>query len=440
MKEEFLHYLWKYGLYDHDTLRDASGEKIVVVSPGEYNRDSGPDFFNARIITGGTQWAGNVEIHIKSSHFDQHGHNSDHAFDNVILHIVAENDRKVFNARGGEILTVAIGFDKGLYERYLDLVSKPCAIACQDDLDRIDKFFIRHWLHCLSVERLTEKSAAIEKILASTGNDWEETFYRMLSRYFGFRVNTQPFEMLAAALPFRIIRRHSDNRFQVEALLFGTAGMLEESLFKDAVNDDYYRKLVKEYRILATKYSLKPIHGWLWKFSRLRPVNFPTLRISQLAAMLATSGGLFSRVMETDDAGRLRQLFATEASEYWNTHFIFGRQSRQVRKSTGTLAADILLINAVIPVVFVYGRLRGLPAKCEKALGMLEDLPAEDNLITREWKEAGVSPESAFESQALLQLRNSYCRVRRCLDCRIGCRLVSMGKTFRESHNLTLEP
>jgi len=246
--------------------------------------------------------------------------------------------------------------------------------------------------------------------------------------------------MLAAALPFRIIRRHSDNRFQVEALLFGTAGMLEESLFKDAVNDDYYRKLVKEYRILATKYSLKPIHGWLWKFSRLRPVNFPTLRISQLAAMLATSGGLFSRVMETDDAGRLRQLFATEASEYWNTHFIFGRQSRQVRKSTGTLAADILLINAVIPVVFVYGRLRGLPAKCEKALGMLEDLPAEDNLITREWKEAGVSPESAFESQALLQLRNSYCRVRRCLDCRIGCRLVSMGKTFRESHNLTLEP
>ncbi len=440
MKEEFLHYLWKYGLYDHDTLRDANGEKIIVVSPGEYNRDSGPDFFNARIVAGGTQWAGNVEIHTKASHFDLHGHNSDHAFDNVILHVVAENDRKVFNSRGGEILTVAIGFDERLYERYLELVSNPCAIACRDDLGKIDHFFISHWLHCLSVERLNEKSAAIEKIYAATGNDWEETFYRMLSRYFGFRVNTQPFEMLAAALPFRIIRKHSDNRFQVEALLFGTAGMLEDSLFREAIHDEYYRMLVREYRVLASKYSLNPIHGWLWKFSRLRPVNFPTLRISQLAAMLTTAGGIFSRVIETDDTDRLRQLFAIEASDYWDTHFVFGKESRQVRKSTGTVAADILLINAVIPLIFVYGRLRSLPEKCEKAIEMLEYLPPEDNLVTREWLEAGVPATSAFGSQALLQLRNNYCRRRRCLDCRIGCRLVSMGNTLREHHDLTLEP
>lgn len=440
MKEEFLHYLWKYGLYDPGTLRDATGEQIVVVSPGEYNRDSGPDFFNARIVAGGTQWAGNVEIHIKASHFDLHGHNTDHAFDNVILHVVAENDRKVYNARGGEILTVAIGYDEGLYERYLELVGNPCAIACQDDLGNTDHFFISHWLHYLSVERLEEKSAAITKIYASTGNDWEETFYRMLSRYFGFRVNTQPFEMLSAALPFRIIRKHSDNRFQVEALLFGTAGMLEDSLFREAVHDEYYRMLVREYRVLASKYSLSPIHGWLWKFSRLRPVNFPTVRISQLAAMLTTAGGLFSRVIETDDAVRLRQLFATEASEYWDTHFVFGKESRRVRKSTGDLAADILLINAVIPVVFVYGHLRDMPGKCERAIEMLEDLPPEDNSVTREWVEAGVTPLSALWSQALLQLRNNYCRRRRCLDCRIGCRLVSMGSALREPHNLTLEP
>ncbi len=298
MKEEFLHYLWKYSLYHKESLIDKNGNKIIVIHPGEYNRDAGPDFFNSRIRIDGTEWAGNVEIHTRSSHFDNHGHNADPAFNNVILHLVAENDKEVFNSRGQEILTVELAFDDELYEKYSNLLNNPFVIACQGEISRLDKFYIRHWLNALLIERLEEKSESILKIFEETGNDWEETFYRLLSRYFGFRVNTEPFEMLASGLPFRIIRKHADNRFQLEALLFGTSGMLGEGLFKEALSDEYYLSLIREYKVLSSKYSLQPLHGWIWKFSRLRPVNFPTIRISQLAALLSVAGGLFSRTIE----------------------------------------------------------------------------------------------------------------------------------------------
>ena len=242
MKEEFLHYLWKYRLYDPEKLFDSDRNKIIVIHPGEYNRDSGPDFFNARISVAGTVWAGNIEIHSLSSHFDNHGHQHDPAFNNVILHVVAENDKKVFNSGGEEVLTTEISFDPMLYEKFTSLVNNPYVIACQDEIGRLDTILVRHWLSSLVIERLKSKSELIYKILSETGNDWEETFYRLLSRYFGFRINTEPFEMLASALPFRIIRKHADSLFQIEALLFGTAGMLEEGLFKEALSDEYYRK------------------------------------------------------------------------------------------------------------------------------------------------------------------------------------------------------
>ena len=440
MKEEFLHYLWKYNLYDPEKLVDNSGNIIRVIRPGEYNRDAGPDFFNARISLDGTVWAGNIEIHIRSSHFDAHGHQNDKAFDNVILHVVAENDKKVFNTKGEEILTAAISFDPELYERYLSLINNPYIIACQDHIRGIDTILMRHWLNSLLIERLKSKSELISRINEDTGNDWEETFYRLLTRYFGFRINTEPFEMLASALPFRIIRKHSDNLFQIEAMLFGTAGMLEEGLFKDALSDEYYRSLIKEYKILSAKYSLKPIHGWLWKFSRLRPSNFPTVRISQLAAMLAVTGGLFSRVLESSRLIQLKDLFEVRASGYWDDHFIFGKKTRTIGKNTGSQAVSIFLINAVIPVVFVYGKSRGNNKICERALSFLGEMPAEENSILDEWKEAGIEAESAFFSQALIQLRNEYCKKRRCLDCRVGSKLISLGKKFREPDELILEP
>jgi hypothetical protein len=440
MKEEFLHYLWKYSLYDSNRLFDTDGNKIVVIHPGEYNRDSGPDFFNARVLIAGTLWAGNVEIHSKSSHFDNHGHHINPAFNNVILHVVAENDKRVFNTNGEELLTTEIAYDTSLYEKYLNLVNNPYIIACQDDIRKLDIIFFRHWLNALVIERLQSKSEFIMKIFSETGNDWEETFYRLLTRYFGFRVNTEPFEMLATALPYRIIRKHTDNMFQIEALLFGTAGMLDEGLFREALSDVYYLNLIKEYRILSAKYSLQPIHGWLWKFSRLRPANFPTVRISQLSALLSVSGGFFSKVLEATDAVQLNDFFAQTASDYWDDHYVFGKRSRNISKSTGAQATNIFLINAVIPLIFVYGHHRDRQDVSDRAIGFLENIHSEENIIIAEWQKAGIKAESAFYSQALLQLRNGYCKKRRCLDCRIGSKLISMGKKLKDHHELILEP
>jgi len=440
MKEEFLHYLWKYSLYDQEKLSDNEENKIVVLNPGDYNRDSGPDFFNARISIAGTIWAGNIEIHTKSSHFNLHGHQNDPAFNNVILHVVAENDKPVFNSLGEEVLTTEISFDSSLYEKYIFLVNNPFVIACQDYIDKADKILVYHWLNALLIERFQTKTESIMKIYSDTGNDWDETFYRLLSRYFGFRVNTEPFEMLAAALPFRIIRKHADSLFQIEALLFGTAGLLETGLFKEALSDEYYKGLLKEFTILSAKYSLQPLHGWLWKFSRLRPSNFPTIRLSQLAAMLSTAGGLFSRVLEVKDLNEIKELFEVSASLYWDNHFIFGRKSRNFTKNTGSQAADILLINAVIPLIFTYGQSRGNPDLSERALGFLENIAPEENKIISEWEKTGIIPESAFFSQALIQLRNEYCKKRKCLDCRIGNKIISQGKKLKDREELLLEP
>ena len=440
MKEEFLHFVWKYSLYYPDKLIDKDGKQIKVINPGEFNHDSGPDFFNSRLMIGGTEWAGNVEIHVKASDFEAHGHHRDHAFDNVILHAVSEKDRIVRNARGQELLTVELDFDLSVYEKYNSLVNNPSIIACQDDINKIDKFYIRHWLHSLMVERLSVKSESIRRILDDTANDWEETFYRIISRYFGFRVNTEPFEMLAAALPFKIIKKHADNRFQVEALLFGTAGMLEEGLFRSAINDDYYLDLIKEYRILCAKYSLHPIHGWLWKFSRLRPANFPTLRISQLSALLCIAGGLFSKVIESESINDLRSVFDVAASSYWDTHFVFGRESRKLIKRAGETASGILMINSVIPVIFSYGKFRNEQYYSERALTFLDEIDPEENTIMNEWRTSGVEPASASDTQALLQLRNEYCRRRRCLWCRIGSRLIASGKKLKDPEQLALEP
>jgi len=440
MKEEFLHYLWKHQLYFTDKLLYAGGSKITVIHPGEYNRDSGPDFFNARILIGGILWAGNVEIHVRSSHFVAHGHHEDPLYDNLILHVVDEIDRIVFNSKGEEITTVRISFDPGLYNSYLDLVNNPMTIACQDHLVEADNILVRHWLNSLVVERLRKKSELIMKIFSETGSDWDETFYRLLARYFGFRVNSEPFEMLAAAIPFRIIRKHADNRFQIEALMFGTAGLLDEGLFRDAVNDGYYLSLIKEYRVLSAKYSLRPIHGWLWKFSRLRPVNFPTIRISQLSALLSVSGGLFSKILELSDLRLLKDVLEVDASDYWEDHYVFGKRSRKSSRRTGGQATLVFLINAVIPMIFVYGRERDRIDISERAVDFLEELEAEENIITSEWRLAGIKAESAFYSQALIQLRNEYCKKRRCLECRIGSDLISRGRKLRDHKELLLEP
>jgi hypothetical protein len=361
-------------------------------------------------------------------------------YDNVILHVVAENDRKVYNSHGEELLTAELVFDPSLHEKYISLVNNPFIIACQDDVADFDNTLLRQWLNALAIERLQYKSEIIEGIFSKTGNDWDETFYRVLTRYFGFRVNTEPFEMLAIALPFRIIRKHADDRFRTESLLYGTSGMLQEGLFRDALSDRYYIDLIREYKILSSKYSLKPLHGWIWKFSRLRPSNFPTIRISQLAGMLSVAGGLFSRLLEVRDISRLKELFEVSASPYWDDHYVFGSLKTGRPKKTGSQATDIFLINAVIPLLFVYGKSRGLAEYSDRALFFLDQINPEQNSVISDWALAGIKADSALTTQALLQLRDHYCRKRRCLECRIGYRLISSGIRLKERSELLLEP
>ncbi|MFZ2285366.1 MAG: DUF2851 family protein [Bacteroidales bacterium] len=440
MKEEFLHWLWKNRFFDAGRLCDREAGLIEVITPGEYNRDAGPDFFNTRLTVGGTVWAGNTEIHINASDWYRHGHHTDHAYDNVILHLVNDNDTEVYTASGRRLLTVKMEFDPALWENYIDFVNNPSVLACAGLIGRTDGFMTKHWLWSLAVDRLQRKSSEIREMLEKTGGDWEETLYRLVSRYFGFRVNTGPFEMLASRLPLKIIRKHSDNLTQVEALLFGTAGLLDEALFRETVTDDYYMLLTREYRVLKAKYSLQPVEGWMWKFHRLRPANFPTVRLSQLASLLTHSDGLFSRVLELHDRESLRSLLSVRASAYWKNHYMFGREVPSTAGRAGRQSADLLIINAIGPIVFVYGKIKQQQERCDRALDILDALPPEENSVVTDFTEAGLRPESALASQALIELRTMWCRYHRCLDCLIGSSLIGMGHKIRGSSSVFLEP
>ena len=440
MREEFLHYLWKYRLYDEVKLTENKHNNVKVISPGEYNRDAGPDFFNARIRIDGITWAGNVEIHSKASSFGLHGHNNDRSYDNIILHVVDEYDMRISNSSGREVPTAVMGYNPSIYEKYVDLINNPYVIACQKEIGFIEKIVIDHWLVSLAVERLQEKSLQIEKILEETGNDWEEVLYRMLFRCFGLKINSGIFELLAKSLPYKLIRKHADDLIVVEALLFGTAGLLEDELYRGGTDDPYRKLLAREYNVFSSKYSLKPLHGWLWKFARLRPANFPTIRIAQLATLYRDAGGLFSKIIECGDLEKIRSLFDITASGYWDSHYTFGKISPEKAKKLGAGARELLLINAVIPIMFLFGAGNNDETLREKSLMFLEDIRPEDNRIIREWRRVGITPRSAFHSQALIQLRNNYCEKKRCLDCRIGKVIIGQGKSLIEPAALALEP
>jgi hypothetical protein len=326
-----------------------------------------------------------------------------------------------------------------VYEKYLEFTNNPLLIACQRDIDSVDSYFKSNWVTCLAMERLQEKAEAIEEVFRETGNDWEETMYRLLARYFGARVNTDNFERLARSLPLKLIRKHADNPVQVEALLFGMAGMLSGELFREAVKENYLSTLMREFRVLSKKYSLVPMHGWLWKFHRLRPAGFPTIRISQLAALLSRSTPLFSEITETKEITDLRKILDNPSSGYWSDHYSFGQPSGRRTGHAGEETLDVLIINVVVPMLFLYGKKRGTDEYCERAVDILERLKPEANRITREWRQIGVEARSALESQALTTLLNSYCRRRRCIDCRIGQRLIALGREPVGHSNTLLE-
>jgi hypothetical protein len=421
MQEEFIYYIWKNRLFDSDQMETTECEPVEVINPGKQNSNSGPDFLNAKIKIGNTIWAGNIEIHKKASDWEKHNHNTDKAYDNVILHVVLKADKKTFRSNGSEIATVEISWPPEYNMNYQKLLASKTWIACQDQFNLIDPLLIRLGFHRLMVERLEGKTSEITDRLKENKNDWNETFYQFLSKAFGLKINTLPFQLLAKSVPYTILSRHRNSQFQLESLLFGASGLLNEELS----GDDYYMALQDEYNFLSKKYKINTIEPHLWKFLRLRPANFPTVRISQLAGLMYNSQGLFSRIVEIDDLVKLRSLFMTEASEYWDSHFRFNRLSAtKKQKVLGEASVNIIILNVVVPFLFVYGELQNLTSLKDRALEFLEQIPPENNTITRRWKKLGINPSSAFDTQALLQLKKNHCNNKDCLNCPAGAKLL----------------
>ncbi len=421
MTEDFLHYVWKYKAFNLSELKTLEGESIQVVKTGEHNKDAGPDFFNARIKIGSTIWAGNIEIHLKSSDWKKHAHNNNGNYNNLILHLVYENDEVIAHS-GKPVATAEFKnlIDKNLVNRYTELMNAKQWIPCANQLNNVSSFALNNWLERLLVERLERKAKTISQLLELNKNNLEETFYIHLARNFGLKVNAVPFELLAKSLPNSFLGKHKSSLFQVEALLFGQSGLLQND-FKD----EYPNKLKNEYSFLRKKFSLQPIEGHLWKFLRLRPVNFPTIRIAQLASLIHQSSGMFSKIMEASTIKDLRKLLSAQCSDYWDTHYTFDSVSPTKTKKLGVVAIDNLIINTVVPFMFVYAAQRGMEEYKDKAISLLEQLKAENNNIIEKFNTIGIKSVHAGNTQSLLELKNEYCDNKKCLNCGIGISLLS---------------
>lgn len=421
MQEELLHYVWRLKRFDLSDLRTTENEPVEILHFGEYNRHAGPDFSNARIRIGDTLWAGNVEMHLRASDWLQHGHQDDPAYHNVILHVVLEEDRPVRRPNGRRLpcLELKARIPARLAGQYQRLQRNEHWIPCQAHFPGVSELTLNLWLDRLLVERLEGKTAAIAERLLRNNNDWEETCYQLLARNFGLRVNAEPFERLARATPRRLLARHRDNLFQLESMLFGQSGLLTP-----AFEDDYPQRLQKEYAFLQKKYDLSPLPAGSWKFMRLRPANFPTVRIAQLATLLHQSHQLFGKMLMAENVRELKNMFDVHLSNYWWTHYRFDKHSRKQRKALGRAAVHLFIINTIAPLLFTYGRHRQEPRYEDKALRFLEALPPEDNRLLRGWRDLGIRPANAYQSQALLQLKRGYCEGKRCLECAVGAAIL----------------
>lgn len=424
MNEKFLHYIWQHKLHTPQAFKTADGEIIEVIDSGKLNSDAGPDFFNAKLKIGGTLWAGNVELHINASDWGKHKHDTDSAYDSVILHVVNNIDAAVFRSNGKPILQAQLIYPAEIELRYETLLANTLWVPCANKLKDVDDIFIRSWLNATLTERLNNKSEAIFKLLDETNNNWEEAFYIALARNFGFGTNSDAFELLAKSLPHVCLGKHKDNLFQLEALLYGQSGLLH---LKKKEPDAYHLSLQKEYDFLKAKFGLKPIDGKMWKMLRLRPTNFPYIRLAQFAALVHVSSKLFSKIVDNPSLKEMQRLFNCEPSDYWKSHYLFGDLCPMRSKKLGKAAIDILLINTVIPFLFCYGKSKQNENLQNKALSLLESLPAEKNNITENWKWLGIKADSAYDSQALLQLKKYYCDDKKCLRCRIGHKVLAIN-------------
>jgi hypothetical protein len=422
MKEAFLHFIWRYKRFDTTDLQTVDGATIEVVDFGEHNMDAGPDFLNARIKIGGVLWAGNIEMHLKASDWYLHQHESDKAYDSVILHVVLENDCKIYRNNGEEIpcLTLRPYIKERLLGVYQKIEHNAHWIPCQHEYFQVATLTKELWYSRVLIERLESKTQAIEAQLIASHYAWEEIFYQSVAKNFGVKMNELPFEMLSRALPLLTIAKHKNNLFQIEALVFGQAGLLDNRKFED----EYPTLLQKEYQFLKQKFNLQPLEGSLWKFSRLRPANFPTIRLAQFAKLLHQSVHLFSKIIEAEDIKQFYQLFSVELEGYWVNRYVFDKASKSMKKHLGQDAIHLILINSVVPFLFLYGKNKADDAFKDKALRLLEALPYEKNSVIEGWIKLGEPVADAAKSQSLLQQKKHYCDKKRCLECAIGVAIL----------------
>lgn len=417
--ERILHYVWKYGLYDASLLKTTEGLPLTVLDPGIENRDAGPDFFNAKIRIADTLWAGSVEIHDRASDWLRHHHDQDKAYDGVILHVVGIEDAEVVRTNGEQIPMLQLPVPPAVRANVEWLLSKELPVSCLSRIKEIDPVHITGWLDALLSERLERKSEDILRLLTQYQDDWNEVCYVSLTRSFGFGVNNDAFERLARSLPFRYIQKQRASDSQVEAMLFGQAGMLNEEY-----DCAYYRLLQREYAFLRHKFDLHPLDESVFKSLRLRPRSFPHVKLAQLAAIWCRHDTLFSKILEARTPGEIKAFFRLLPSDYWLTHYQFSHVSTTSEKWIGDKARDIILINTVVPLYFAYGQHKKMPEYCARAIRLLESIMPERNHIVTTFQQGGIVVRNAGDSQALIQLRREYCEKRKCLYCRIGFRLL----------------
>ena len=416
MNEQFIYYLWQNRLIIGD-LTLTNGESLRIIQPGTRNQESGPDFFNARIKIGATEWAGNVEIHLKSSDWTLHKHHEDKNYDAIILHVVFKDNTPIYYNNNQPVPTLEIDgkFDIKLLERYEQMIAGRGFIPCAESVSSCDDFVLLSWLENIAAERLIKRQQEIEVLLERTKNDWDTSYYIRFCRNLGFKVNAEPFEMLGRTLPLLTLLKHADNRLHIEAIIYGMAGLLEGNF-----EDEYPKTLQKEFDFFRKKYGFTPIESHLWRFLRTHPGNFPTVRLSQLAEIVQKGGIRFSEILQVADIAQLKAMFRVKASPYWESHYRFDKASSEKQKRLGENAIDLLIINTIIPFIFAYGHIHKELSYCEKAIHFFQQLPPEDNAITRDWAQSGIMAANAMESQALIHLKQNYCVAKKCLQCRIG--------------------
>ncbi len=400
-------------------LVTTDGCHVRLLSPGVWNENAGPDFFNAKIAIEDQTWVGNVEIHVKASDWYRHNHDKDASYDSVMLHIVAIDDARINRSDGSHIPQVCVNFPQEFYYIYSALSNNISDIRCAPYIPSLSPLQIEDWLSSLAVERIQEKANRILDIHSKNRGDWQYTCFVTFARALGFGLNSEPFEMLANSINLNFLSRHSDNLFQLEALLFGQAGMLDMNYH---IFDEYYQGLCREYYFLARKYSLRPLRNSVWKYSRTRPGNFPHRRIAMLAQYLYGGFSLMGDILATSgDEEKCRELFVMDLEgSYWETHSGFGSEETRASVSLSDNSVDLLLINLIAPLLYAYSASNGDYERAEQAMSLWENLDAEKNKYIRQWKGYGICCEDALHSQALLQLRKAYCDRDKCLDCRFA--------------------